>query len=50
MLWWSARREDRRLRAGVTYEPQTIIERRNWEGTVAEMPVTEAEVAVEAAG
>jgi len=28
VLWWSARREERRLRAGVTYEPPTIIERR----------------------
>jgi radical SAM superfamily enzyme YgiQ (UPF0313 family) len=31
VLWWSSRREDRRLRAGATYEPQTIVERRNWE-------------------
>jgi hypothetical protein len=29
-LLWSARREDRRLAAGATYEPPTIIERRNW--------------------
>jgi hypothetical protein len=28
VLWWSARREELRLRAGATYEPQTIIERR----------------------
>jgi len=28
VLWWSARREERRLQAGATYEPQTIIERR----------------------
>ena len=32
LLWWSARREERRLGAGQTYEPSTIIERRNWEG------------------
>jgi hypothetical protein len=31
VLLWSARREERRLAAGATYEPQTIIERRNWE-------------------
>ena len=30
-LLWSARREERRLAAGQTYEPATIIERRNWE-------------------
>jgi hypothetical protein len=29
VLWWSARREERRLQAGSTYEPQTIIERRD---------------------
>lgn len=29
-LLWSARREQRRLTAGMTYEPPTIIERRNW--------------------
>jgi hypothetical protein len=34
VLLWSARREARHLAAGATYEPQTIIERRNWE----EMP------------
>ena len=38
VLWWSARREARRLRAGVTYEPPTVIERRNWQGVVEEMP------------
>ena len=32
VLLWSARREERRLPAGETYEPQTIIERRNWSG------------------
>ena len=28
VLWWTARREERRLRAGHTYEPKPIIERR----------------------
>ncbi|MEO8591880.1 MAG: B12-binding domain-containing radical SAM protein [Candidatus Solibacter sp.] len=43
-LQWSARREERRLSAGATYEPPTIIERRNWTTpaagapTVAEIP------------
>jgi radical SAM superfamily enzyme YgiQ (UPF0313 family) len=27
---WRSRREEKRLAAGHTYEPQTIIERRNW--------------------
>jgi hypothetical protein len=30
VLLWSARREERRLAAGATYEPPTIIERSNW--------------------
>jgi hypothetical protein len=30
VLLWSARREERRLAAGLTYEPRTIVERRNW--------------------
>jgi radical SAM superfamily enzyme YgiQ (UPF0313 family) len=30
VLLWSARREGRRLAAGHTYEPPTIIERSNW--------------------
>jgi hypothetical protein len=30
VLAWSARREERRLAQGQTYEPQTIVERRNW--------------------
>jgi radical SAM superfamily enzyme YgiQ (UPF0313 family) len=30
VLLWSARREERRLAAGHTYEPRMIIERRNW--------------------
>jgi hypothetical protein len=36
VLWWSARREERRLAAGQTYEPSPIIERRNWEGAAVE--------------
>jgi radical SAM superfamily enzyme YgiQ (UPF0313 family) len=31
VLLWSTRREERRLAEGRTYEPPTIIERRNWE-------------------
>lgn len=30
LLLWTTRREERRLAAGQTYEPETIIERRNW--------------------
>ncbi|SPE42022.1 Radical SAM domain protein [Candidatus Sulfopaludibacter sp. SbA3] len=30
VLLWSTRREEKRLAAGETYEPATIIERRNW--------------------
>ncbi len=44
-LLWSTRREDRRLARGVTYEPPTILERRNWtaapERVVATRPFTE---------
>jgi hypothetical protein len=29
-LYWTARREQRRLAEGKTYEPPIIIERRNW--------------------
>jgi radical SAM superfamily enzyme YgiQ (UPF0313 family) len=50
VLWWSARREERRLLAGATYEPQTIIERRNWSEMVTEMPLAALECAEEAAG
>jgi hypothetical protein len=32
VLWWTSRREDRRLAAGQTYEPAPIIDRRNWVG------------------
>jgi radical SAM superfamily enzyme YgiQ (UPF0313 family) len=30
LMLWTTRREERRLRAGRTYEPPTIVERRNW--------------------
>jgi hypothetical protein len=30
MLWWTSRREDRRLAKGSRHEPPTIIGRRNW--------------------
>jgi hypothetical protein len=49
VLWWSARREERRLQSGATYEPQTIIERRNWSGKTTEARLPELECAEEAA-
>ena len=30
VLWWTSRREERRLALGHSYEPATIIDRRNW--------------------
>jgi hypothetical protein len=30
VLWWTSRREEKRLARGKTYEPPTIIERTNW--------------------
>lgn len=30
-LLWSIRREEKRLAAGVTYEPEMVVERRNWD-------------------
>ncbi|MBI5281563.1 MAG: radical SAM protein [Candidatus Solibacter usitatus] len=30
LMLWLTRREERRLERGVTYEPETFIERRNW--------------------
>jgi radical SAM superfamily enzyme YgiQ (UPF0313 family) len=30
VLWWTSLREDKRLARGNSYEPQTIIGRRNW--------------------
>jgi radical SAM superfamily enzyme YgiQ (UPF0313 family) len=35
VLLWSARREEKRLANGCTYEPRTIIERRNWTALTA---------------
>ena len=29
-LLWTTRREEKRLASGKTYEPPTIVERRNW--------------------
>ena len=33
LLWWTSIREEKRLRAGHSYEPATIIGRRNWADT-----------------
>ena len=30
VLWWTSRREEKRLAQGQSYEPATIIDRRNW--------------------
>ena len=30
LLLWTSRREEKRLREGKTYEPETVIERRHW--------------------
>ncbi len=30
VLWWTSRREEKRLAKGQGYEPRTIIERHNW--------------------
>ena len=30
LIWWASLREERRLRAGISYEPSPIIARRNW--------------------
>jgi radical SAM superfamily enzyme YgiQ (UPF0313 family) len=32
LLLWTSKREEKRLARGVTYEPPTIIDRRNWQG------------------
>lgn len=45
---YAARREARRLAAGVTYEPRTFVERRNWEA-VASLPCNPAQAHREAA-
>ena len=31
VLWWTSAREEKRLAAGKTYEPATVVARRNWE-------------------
>jgi radical SAM superfamily enzyme YgiQ (UPF0313 family) len=38
LLLWSARREERRMAAGETYEPATIVQRRNWDGAPQTSP------------
>ncbi len=35
VLLWTTRREERRLARGVTYEPPTIMERRNWNAVLS---------------
>jgi radical SAM superfamily enzyme YgiQ (UPF0313 family) len=48
VLLWTTRREEKRLAAGQTYEPPTIIERRNWElGATLDAPGFEALTAQE---
>jgi len=42
LLLWSARREERRLAAGFTYEPKPIVERRNWTADAVEQAVPAA--------
>jgi hypothetical protein len=41
LLLWSTRREDRRLASGVTYEPPSILERRNWTPATVLRPQTD---------
>ena len=48
VLLWTTRREERQIAAGKTYEPPTIVERRNW-STPAPPPKTEAIVATSGA-
>ncbi len=38
VLLLAARREERRQAAGVTYEPRTIVQRRNWDGPAITAP------------
>jgi radical SAM superfamily enzyme YgiQ (UPF0313 family) len=40
VMLWTARREERRLANGQTYEPATIIERRNWTWTPPLLPTS----------
>jgi radical SAM superfamily enzyme YgiQ (UPF0313 family) len=44
LLLWSARREERRLAAGFTYEPKPIVERRNWTAGAVEQAAPPAAV------
>jgi hypothetical protein len=30
VMLWLTRREEKRLAKGITYEPQTFVERKNW--------------------
>jgi radical SAM superfamily enzyme YgiQ (UPF0313 family) len=48
IVTWTTRREARRLAAGKTYEPDTVIERRNWEkANVVAMPDAPVQVQVQ---
>ena len=50
VLLWTTRREDRRLATGVTYEPPTILERRNWpDPSCGDLPELEDGLVVTAA-
>jgi hypothetical protein len=42
ILWWTSRREEKRLAAGHCYEPATIIDRRNWVNETAPPAVAPA--------
>jgi radical SAM superfamily enzyme YgiQ (UPF0313 family) len=46
ILLWASGREERRLARGITYEPPTIIERRNWTAAEQAQPVEVEESAV----
>jgi len=39
VLWWTSLREEKRLAQGHSYEPATIIDRRNWEGVGKAAPM-----------
>ena len=40
VLFWTSKREDRRLAKGATYEPKTFLERRNWTATATASTAT----------
>ncbi len=40
VLWWTSLREEKRLAQGHSYEPATIIDRRNWEAEGTAAPMT----------